>query len=145
MQGWVSWVPAVFTTTLNLAVNLLANASPSLLYMLAIPCQVTDYINFQMLEATADQLDVFELVGWEAGLFAVCTFVMISAFLFWVVYMFEIIQAEVDALRAQQEVSCGQSGIRRGLNSRPQRYRRARSLCEACGRYAHNLKHDNFK
>lgn len=65
---------------------------------------MTQYINFQLLESTTDQLDLFELAGWEAGLFAVCTFVNIAAFMFWVVYIFEIIQAEADALRAQQEV-----------------------------------------
>jgi hypothetical protein len=67
---------------------------------------VTQYINFQLLEATTDQLDVLDMAGWEAGLFAVCTFANVAAFLFWVVYIFEIIQMEVDALRAQQEVSC---------------------------------------
>jgi hypothetical protein len=66
--------------------------------------QVTQYINFQLLEATTDQLNVLDMAGWEAGLFAVCTFANVAAFLFWVVYIFEIIQMEVDALRAQQEV-----------------------------------------
>lgn len=88
--------------------------SPGLLVLLdhiawcccLLPCrpQVTQYINFQLLEATSDQLDVLDMAAWEAGLFAVCTFLNVAAFLFWVVYIFEIIQVEVDALRAQQEV-----------------------------------------
>jgi hypothetical protein len=72
--------------------------------LLFVLLQVTQYINFQLLEATTDQLDVLDMAGWEAGLFAVCTFANVAAFLFWVVYIFEIIQMEVDALRAQQEV-----------------------------------------
>eukprot|EP00775_Hariotina_reticulata_P013806 gene13806-13927_t len=66
---------------------------------------VTDYVNFQVLEASSDQLDLFELAGWEQGLWFVCTVVNLAAFAFWVVYIFEIIQAEVDALRAQQEAA----------------------------------------
>lgn len=81
-----------------------------LLALLSCAVQVTDYINFQMLEATTDQLDLVDMAGWEQGLFTVCLFVKVAAFLFWVVYIFEIIQAEVDALRAQQEVSTGQGG-----------------------------------
>lgn len=73
--------------------------------LLSCCVQITDYINFQMLEATSDQLELVDLAGWEAGLFTVCLFAKIAAFLFWVVYIFEIIQVEVDALRAQQEVS----------------------------------------
>ncbi|KAF8065635.1 hypothetical protein HT031_003236 [Scenedesmus sp. PABB004] len=75
---------------------------PPLLFATGV---VTQYINFQLLEASTDQLDVLEFAGWEAGLFAVCTFLNVAAFLFWVVYIFEIIQAEVDALRAQQELN----------------------------------------
>jgi hypothetical protein len=77
----------------------------SLQLLLLLVLQVTQYINFQLLEATTDQLNVLDMAGWEAGLFAVCTFANVAAFLFWVVYIFEIIQMEVDALRAQQEVS----------------------------------------
>ncbi|KAF6252624.1 hypothetical protein COO60DRAFT_1704191 [Scenedesmus sp. NREL 46B-D3] len=75
---------------------------PVLLFVTGV---VTQYINFQLLEATTDQLDVLDMAGWEAGLFAVCTFANVAAFLFWVVYIFEIIQTEVDALRAQQELN----------------------------------------
>jgi hypothetical protein len=66
---------------------------------------VTDYINFQMLQATNDELVLMELAGWEAGLFTVCLFAKIAAFMFWVVYIFEIIEVEVDALRAQRELN----------------------------------------
>lgn len=44
------------------------------------------------------------MAGWEQGLWFVCTFLNLAAFGFWVVYMFEIIQVEVDAIKAQQEV-----------------------------------------
>jgi hypothetical protein len=44
------------------------------------------------------------MAGWEQGLWFICTFLNLAAFGFWVVYMFEIIQVEVDAIKAQQEV-----------------------------------------
>jgi hypothetical protein len=44
------------------------------------------------------------MAGWEQGLWFICTFLNLAAFGFWVVYMFESIQVEVDAIKAQQEV-----------------------------------------
>ena len=66
---------------------------------------------FQVLEATTNQLQLFELAAWEQGLWFVCAFLNLASYGFWVVYMFEIIQVEVDAIKAQQEVR----GVRRGL------------------------------
>jgi hypothetical protein len=66
--------------------------------------QITDYINFHVFESTTDQIRLLEMAGWEQGLWFVCTFLNLAAFGFWVVYMFEIIQVEVDAIKAQQEV-----------------------------------------
>jgi hypothetical protein len=66
--------------------------------------QITDYINFHVFESTTDQIRLLEMAGWEQGLWFICTFLNLAAFGFWVVYMFEIIQVEVDAIKAQQEV-----------------------------------------
>lgn len=58
-----------------------------------------------MFESTTNQIKLLQMAGWEQGLWFVCTFLNLAAFGFWVVYMFEIIQQEVDAIKAQQEVS----------------------------------------
>lgn len=77
--------------------------------------QITDYINFHVFESTTDQIRLLEMAGWEQGLWFVCTFLNLAAFGFWVVYMFEIIQQEVDAIKAQQEVGGGQLKGQQGL------------------------------
>jgi hypothetical protein len=80
---------------------------------LACPSASVDLLLTPAAAAAAAAGDFPLLSAPVTGLFAVCTFLNVAAFLFWVVFIFEIIQAEVDALRAQQEV-CSMASARRG-------------------------------